>query len=121
VNDFFLLQEAQGVEDLHCKYADHIFSETVVAVGHEKFIEIAVEQFEEHALSSNIVYDVVAEDGEIFDAYHSAEVVFVSLSDLGEDGNFKEGLLDEFLVAFGNLQSEVLFGLVVEDLDHFSE
>lgn len=45
---------------------------------------------------------MIAEDGEILDPDDSAEVGFVSFPDLGENGDLEEGLLYQFLTAFGD-------------------
>jgi hypothetical protein len=43
---------------------------------------------------------VVAKYSEIFDTYDSADVGFIALLDLSEDGYFFEGLLNQFLAFF---------------------
>lgn len=68
-----------------------------------------------------MVYDVIAEDGKVFDANNAIYIRLVFFFDLGEDGHLSVGLLHDVLALFHNLQGQMLLGLVVEDLDDFAE
>lgn len=66
-------------------------------------------------------YDVIAEDGKIFDADNAINIRLILFFDLGQNGYFRVCLLNDVLALFHYFQGQMFLGLVVKHLDNFAE
>lgn len=64
---------------------------------------------------------MVSKYGEIFNPDDSTKVRLIFFTNLSQDSDFHEGLLNEFLAAFGYFEGQQLFILMIIYLDHFTE
>lgn len=64
---------------------------------------------------------MIAKDGEIFDSDNSTQIRLILLPNLSENGDLKEGLLDELLWTFSYFKCEQLFSLMIKYLDNLAK
>ena len=67
------------------------------------------------------MYDVVAEDREIFDPDHATEAVFVFLFYSSQDRYLYKCLLHKVRALLYDLEGQLFLGLVIEDFNDFAK
>lgn len=121
VNDLLLLQKAQRVQQLHSEYPNSILSQTTVIVGCDEFIQIPFQQLKGYALNNNIAYNMLPKHREILYLDNPTQVLFISFSNLSQNGDFHQSLLHNLLAPLDNLQRLHFLCLMIVHLDHFSK